>query len=269
MRALALICVAALSAGGVAAQEKAPAIRFPVVKLQLPEPKPVAVPKLTAEVWYVIDSDVPILVLASPQGLVSVVKDAGPLRIRGKFIDGAGKTETREYKGKHVYTIEAAGVGAVELLVIPPGITDEKDVIRRAIEVDNGAGPRPPPSPDPPTPEPSPAPIPLAGLRVLIVFEEMQKHLLPAGQKAIISGAPMRDYLDSRCALGSDGKTREYRIWDKDILLGGAPKHWRDAMQRTRGQVPWIVVSNGKNGFEGPLPATVEETKALINKFAE
>lgn len=252
----------------------APTIRLPtspVVPQPLPGP-PDAVLKLSADTLYVIDSDVPVIVLASPRGLVSVSEEAGPLRIRGRFIDGAGKAESRTYKGKHVVTVEAVASGRVELLVIPVGATKEADVIRRVIDVDAGQGPIPPPKPKPdPDPKPDPvdpaAPIPVPGLRVLVVYESADIPRMPAAQSAILFSAKVREYLNAACVVGADGRTREWRMWDKDTATDGEAKLWQDAMKRPRGTVPTVLISNGKSGYEGPLPATADEFLALLRKY--
>jgi hypothetical protein len=127
-------------------------------------------------------------------------------------------------------------------------------------------GPGPGPGPQPP----GPAPIPASGLRVLMIYD--QKHLtdLPAGQQSILRGADMRTYLNAKAAPGTDGKTKEWRMWPADADPGtdAGEKLFGDAMKRERKSLPWIVISNGKAGFEGPLPASVDATKQLIDKYA-
>ena len=140
-------------------------IRLPELAVPTPMPQPAAaVSKLKADEWYIVDSDVPLIVLASPEGVVSITEDAGPVKLRGRFADGAGKVETRSYKGKHVFTVDAVHTGKVELLLIPVGGA-AKDVIRRTLDVDAGTGPRPPPDDDP---KPKPAPK-VDKLRVILV----------------------------------------------------------------------------------------------------
>ncbi len=121
------------------------AIRLPVIPAPLPKPSPAPVASLGASQLYIIDADVPCVVLASPPGLVALEQDEGPVRIRGVFVDGAGKAETRLYRGKSVYRVEAVGEGRVELLIVPRGGSVE-DVLRRTIDVKGGAipGPKPP-----------------------------------------------------------------------------------------------------------------------------
>ena len=121
-------------------------------------------------------------------------------------------------------------------------------------------------SPAPPTP-PGPPPIPSDGLRVLIVYETAELSRLPAGQSAILYGGDVRGYLDAHCPKGPDGKTPEWRIWDQNVPTGAEAKFWQEAMARKRDKLPWLVVTNGRATFEGPLPATVEETLKLLKQY--
>ncbi len=245
-----------------------PAIRFPLVVQPAPIPPPVSPSKLTAQQLYCVDSDIPIIVLAAPKGLVTIKEEAGPIRVRGLFVDGT-ETETRLFKGKQVFIVEAAGVGNVDLLVIPQGATKESDVIRKCLQVDNG-DPRPPPVPPGPNPPGPVPPIPDAGFRVLIVEETAELSKMPASQVQIRTSKTVRDYLDAKCAIGPDGKTREYRIWDKDVPAQNDPSvAMKAALARPRASIPWIIISNGKAGYEGALPLTVADTMTLLKKFGD
>ena len=122
-----------------------------------------------------------------------------------------------------------------------------------------------PPGPIPPGP--TPAPIPAAGLHVLIVEESAERGKLPINQQSIILGATVRDYLDTHCAVEADGKTHGYRIWDKDVATNNESQLWQDAMKRQRSSVPWVVISNGREGYEGPLPKSVDEMMTLLRRF--
>lgn len=127
-----------------------PAIKFPDVA-PAPGPKPSPAPvvdptaavKLTAESVYVIQSDSAFLLFASPENLVTITKETGPLKYRGKFIDGSGKVETRTLTGKFIAIVEAAGTGKVELIAVPVGADAESIATRRIIEANNGAQPPP------------------------------------------------------------------------------------------------------------------------------
>lgn len=124
-----------------------------------PKPVPGAVAKLTGDMLYVVPSESPFLLFASPVDKVTITREAGPIKIRGRFLDGNGKTETRTYSAKHVAIIEASGTGRVELIAVPGGAVDEKEAVRLAIDVDV-QGSQPPPKPDPiPEPKPKPPPI--------------------------------------------------------------------------------------------------------------
>lgn len=133
----------------------------------------------------------------------------------------------------------------------------------------NPPGPHPPdpgpnPPPNPPTPTP---PITEPGFRVLIVYESADLSKLPPSQQNVLYGATVRDYLTSHCKVGPDGKTIEWRIWDKDVATDKESKLWQEVMKRPRTALPWIVISNGVTGYEGPLPVNVEDTLALLKKY--
>jgi hypothetical protein len=142
-----------------------------------PAPDPAAVSKLTPDLVYIaIQSDTPFLLFASPPGLVKVTKDTGPLKVRGKFSDGAGAYETRTVTAKYVAFVEAAGIGRVELIAVPVGADAESGATRKLLDVDDGTKPIPPPAPEPipapkpipPTPKPLPAPIGSGGFIVVV-----------------------------------------------------------------------------------------------------
>lgn len=269
-----------------------------------PAPGENAVTTLDGDQWFVIDSDVECTIKSVPSGLLRVTVETGPIRMKGRFVDSR-VIVTREYRGKFVYTVEAVGKGQTTLVVTPKaGATTDADLQVRMLDVDNtadGCKPRPkpptptppkpdppnPPKPDPPvppTPKPDP-PIVGDGLRVLILFETSDQSKLGKGHQSIIYGATARSFLGESTVLGPDGKTREYRIYDKDVVSTGDFQHWQDAIKRARGKindygapkpdpnkpgmtipaVPWLVASNGKTGFEGPLPDDYEKFKGIVN----
>jgi hypothetical protein len=123
-------------------------------------------------------------------------------------------------------------------------------------------GPNPPGPVDPPKP---PAPIVADGLHVLIVYESADLQKLPPGQLSALKSQTVRDYLDGRCA--KENGVAAWRIWDADVDTKESSKAWQDAMKRPRASLPWIVISDGKSGFEGPLPGTVDATLELLKKW--
>jgi hypothetical protein len=124
-------------------------------------------------------------------------------------------------------------------------------------------------TPGAPGPQPGPAPIPVAGYRVLMVYESATLANIPAAQREIFFDKSVRDYLRATCVKGIDNITPEWRVWDTNSDTINEPKLWQDAMKRERKSLPWILVSNGTTGFEGPLPGTVAETLTLLKQFAQ
>ena len=102
----------------------------------------------------------------------------------------------------------------------------------------------------------------------MIIFESGDATKLPPSQQNILYGKAVREYLSSKCATEADG-TKSYRIYDQNIDASGESKIWQDAMKRPRQSVPWLIVSNGKAGFEGPLSATVDDFMKIIKPIAE
>jgi hypothetical protein len=125
-------------------------------------------------------------------------------------------------------------------------------------------GPNPP---DPPGPTPGPAPIPLEGFRAIILYESGEVSKLPVAQQNVLYAKSVRDYLNSKAVVGADGKTKEWRIWDKDVDAASEAKHWQDVLKRPRTKTPWIIISTGKSGYEGELPDTVDKTLELLKKY--
>lgn len=121
------------------------------------------------------------------------------------------------------------------------------------------------------------APIPAQGLHVLVVYESATLTRLPGTQQAVLFGKQIRDYLNTHCPLGPDNKTRQWRMWDKDVDATGEQQLWQNALKRanekianwqgTEPALPWVIISNGQTGYEGPLPRTVEEMIRLLDQY--
>jgi hypothetical protein len=249
-------------------------IKFPELMPDVPGPKPVdpaAVAKLTADVLYVVQSDAPFLLFASPPDLVTVTKESGPLRVRGKFIDGAGKVETRTLNGKHIAIVEAAVTGKVELIAVPVGADTESGAIRKTVDVDAGQGPIPPPKPKPDDPKPPPKPPePVKSFRVIWVHES--SATIPQAQIATMDAKAVRDYLTANCT--KDGNWPGWRRWDKDT----DPKDDFPTLKEIWGIVkpkladvslPCVVIAvNDRIAIE-PFPKSAQDAIALFTKYKE
>ncbi len=184
--ALSLLLAAASLLGAAEPPIRIPT--SPVVPSPMPAPAPQPAPgdvvRLTADLLYVIDSDVDLLILSSPAGVVNVVEEEGPVKVRGRFVDAPGKVETRTFKGKSVHTVEVLKSGRVELLIIPVGAKAPvlpNDIIRRTLDVEAGEGPIPPPKPDP---KPDPDPVKKVARVTVVVCEDLETRT-PAQARAI------------------------------------------------------------------------------------
>lgn len=140
-------------------------------------------------------------------------------------------------------------------------------VIRKRIKVGPVVPqPDPPPGPNPP----GPAPIPLSGLRVLILEETSNRQSLPPSQVSVLTSGEIRGYLNTKCAKNAAGSP-EYRVLDIDNNVSALEKHWQDAVDSYKKlpskTLPWLIVSDGKTGYQGPLPVTVDETMTLLKKY--
>lgn len=140
-----------------------------------PAPKPyrgpVPVNSLSEDTWYVVESQVQLIVLHSPAGHVAVQPEEGPVKVRGRFADGNGKTETRNFTSKYLYFVNAVKAGSIELLIVPVGVSAESEVIRQPLTV-MGLEPNPPPKPDPPKPDPDPIPDPVSDSLLVEIVED-------------------------------------------------------------------------------------------------
>ena len=242
-----------------------PQIILPMVpSVVTPDVPPQAVGTLKADEFFVIESDVELIVRQFPVGLIDVESSAGPIRVRGKFSDGSGKVETRDYRRGYIYFLTAVSSGTAGVDLIPVGVLQESSIIRHVLSVD-GTLPKPPPDPDV-DPTPVDPPIPTDGNRVLIVYESSELSALPPDQAVLMTSGNVRDYLQRKCSKGSDGKTPEFRIWDKDVDATNAGQTWKDALAIQRNGLPWLIVSNGTTGFSGPLP---DNEAALIAKLKQ
>jgi hypothetical protein len=204
IQVLHLILTGAIAHAADPVPPKADPIRLPVMPVPSPPPVPNAITALTADQLYVIDSDVPCIVLTSPNGIVSVTEDAGPVKIRGKFVDGTGKAESRSFKGKTIYTIEATANGRIELLIVPTGGA-AADVIRRTLDVTIGQGPAPPPNPGP---DPTPNPVTPSSLWGFVIIEDTADAVAARG--SMISDPSLTALMKS--------KGYHWRIVDKDVI---------------------------------------------------
>ena len=193
-----------------------------------------------------------------------VLKAADVTSAKAQFLwdvsDGAQVVEA----GDTLYVWAPPGTYRVQLTAVDFD-TKKIERARFAFTVE-GAAPTPPTPPTPPAPTP---PAPVKGLRVLIVYDSSALSAMPPAQRTILTARSVHDWLDARCAVGPDGKTHEWRVWDKDTDPRGEAAVWGQWLARPHAAVPWVVIG-GDSGvaYEGPLPGTVADTLALFGKYA-
>ncbi len=278
--ALLLAALTPPPAGPDPAPAAGPDIRFPAAGPAAgpPAPAPPAAPAaLSADRHFVVESAADLVVLVSPPGAAAVAREAGPLRVRGLFAGGGDVPETRTLAGKYLYfvTPAAGAAGPAEVIAFPvAGVRRPADLVRRLVAI--GVAPQPPPAVKPPV-DPAPRPATPAALRVLIVAETADPARLTPAQYAVVYGAQARADLNARCAVGPDGKTREWRIWDPDTVLTELPPAeaaaWSALMAKPRAGLPWVVAVDAADPaaaarYSGPLPPDAAAFAAALKAWA-
>ncbi|MDB5312642.1 MAG: hypothetical protein JWO38_6844 [Gemmataceae bacterium] len=260
---LAALVAAAAVGQPAPAPTPTPVIRFPDLApvpppspTPAPSPDPLAIPRLTPDTWYVVDSDVDVEVLAIPDGLLKVSQEAGPLKVRGRFIDGSGKSETRLYKGKNVVTVEVAEKttgGRATLIVRPATAKSTADWLLKPIDV--GAEPPPAPKPDPtpgPGPQPQPTPSGTGAWAIVVVAD-----LTPDAATARLVNGP------TLTALKAAGRCRIYGAKDDADVL--AKKNYAPLVAEAGG-VPALIVLD-KTGKKAAPPRKLPADEATLSAF--
>ncbi len=229
-----------------------PLAPVPTVPVQ-PTPSPVSI--LAGEYLYVVQSDEVVQLLSSPPGIVDIQEDAGPIKIRGKFVDGSGKTETRTYTKKQVFVVTRLQQGDVELLMTPKG------AVTRRMLVDTD--PIPPPKPKPPTPVDPP--VPAKTFHVFFVYESTGgKANLTPEQHGVIFGNVVENFLVKNCTGGAAG----FRRRDKDSPPGtGDMGALWTAVKPSFTTFPCAVVEKNDKAEIIPVEATPELMVAKFNEY--
>jgi hypothetical protein len=179
------------------------------------------------------------------------------------------KLETTD--GSIVYMIDTPGKWWIE--VVASDVKNKTYFGRKKGYLEFGVSPGPhPPGPGPaptPTPTPTPGPVPIEGmgLRVIFVTESSEAIKLTKDQEQILFGPIVRDFLNANAAKNPADGSSDWRILDPDTTYSNPNDKFAKALTRPRASLPWIIVSNGVSGYEGPLPANVNETLALLQKF--
>ncbi len=168
-------------------------------------------------------------------------------------------------KDKDRYLIIGVKQGTSTIIWIANGATpNDEPVVIAAYQFVVGKKPDPGPTPGP-GPTPTPVPIPGEGLRVLFVYETKDLSTLPSAQVQSLTAKEVLDYLDSHC-IKVDNQP-EYRKFDPQTDMSKASEVWQAAMKRPRASLPFLLISNGKTGYEGPLPPNTAELMKLLKQY--
>lgn len=139
------------------------------------------------------------------------------------------------------------------------------------LQIKSGTDPPPGPVPPGPNPPPDEKPIVVGKLWVVIVKDGANLSKVPASQVSAMLSVKLRDYCGTHCLSGTDGKTPEFKVYDKDTdvsqqspAIQKAFKTAVDDLAKSGTAGPWLTVSNGTTGYSGPLPLT---EAALLDKL--
>lgn len=253
-----------------------PRIVFPMkpVPVEPDKPRPIVEPTdpqiisdIRQDEMYVLESPVELYVLTSPAGVLSVDATEGPIRVRGKFSDGSGKLETRNYTAPWVYFITAPGKGKAELILVPKGVKLESDIARQVLTV-VGTTPNPPPDPDPDViPDPiDPDPGRVKSFRVIFVKESGQT--LNAAQTAIPGAKAIRAYLNLKTT--QEGNVAGWREYDPQQIVDNDQATMKALWEAVKPKLlpaPCMVIEVNGHATVMAFPANVEECLTTLKKF--
>lgn len=103
------------------------------------------------------------------------------------------------------------------------------------------------------------APIRDPGFHLLIKEESSKRRDLPESQLSIFTSSEIDEFVKSQGG--------SMRILDQHADTTHELPVWQTAMKCEHKSLPWLLVSNGKAGYSGPLPANIAETKAIMERF--
>jgi hypothetical protein len=105
---------------------------------------------------------------------------------------------------------------------------------------------------------------------VAIIEEKDARGTIPPEQLAALFSTQIREYLNRKCAKGPDGKTPEWRFWDKDVVLSAESETWQKIWTATKPQLtklPALVVIKGTEGKVLDYPANEAAALAVLKQY--
>lgn len=243
----------------------------------VPVPPPVDPAKITViekikqDEMYVVESDIELIVLTSPEGVLDCDKTKGPIRVHGKFSDGTGSLETRNYTSEFVYFFTATKQGGkTELILVPVGVSEASGIVRQVLTV-SGIGPNPPPDIDPePEPDVDPEPTPPTGIRVLLLYNEDANRQ----QLDVVNSTEIVQWMTDNCAKSADGRP-EWRRWDRTSIERTGVDRETEVWKKLWNKVQPLVTQNNMvfvatdTKIQFVPMTTVADTKAFLQRVKE
>jgi hypothetical protein len=258
----------------LASDEAAASIKLPtrtVTTVSESVPTEVTTEELVTEieigVWYAIRSTVPLIVLDSPKGSVTII--TGATVVDGVFAGGSGKSETRVFDdSQHTYLIQGLKPCTTELILIPEGVLDRQAIVRHVLTV-SGDAPNPPPGPGPdpgPNPGPEPPPEPVESFRVIFVKESGQT--LPVAQSGIPAAKEIRDFLRDNTTV--DDGIPGWREYDPDRTTENEEPTMAALWEAVKPRLlpaPCMVIEVNGHATVMPFPSNVAECMETLKEY--
>jgi hypothetical protein len=115
-----------------------------------------------------------------------------------------------------------------------------------------------PPTPTPPTP-PTPTPTPASKVYALFIYDAQKVSTYPKEQAGIVTGESIQAYIKSK---GGD-----YRCLSDGQDVSKEPDSFKVWYARPRTSLPWCIISNGKDLYEGPWDPTADAMLERLKKY--
>lgn len=233
-------------------------------------PPPKAVEKKAAPRKAVGPPEVPIELKAKPGQMirVSVKTDAEIGTLRNFTDTEAFWGELVSPKGTRQFVFQAPADGKRSTFVVGWWTKGELEGTATTITVE-GVAPTPlpvPPEPNPPEPKP-PTPVPptpAKTFQVLVIYESGATH--SAGQKAVMEGKVVEDWLNANCTGGKTGWARV----DKDFPVEKMPAQLRELWAVTKlavTGVPCVAIARDTRVSIEPLATTPAAMVDVLNRL--
>lgn len=198
---------------------------------------------------------------ATPAAVLSIKSDRdlskSLVKIRSATAEAAKVSDS-------IYVVSKPGKHVLQVNVISDNPLQWDDQTVTVIVGNPEPEPLPPPDPEPtPDPHPGVAPIDGPGFRVLFVSETGEP--MPADIEDAFFSKEITDYLNANC-VKVDGQP-DFRRVDPDTKFTDPNHRFAKALARPRASLPWLIISNGTTGYEGPFPGGKDATLALLKKL--